>query len=116
MGISSTSHQWQGKMINREVKELIGYSYGITNISNVELNRAIDYFHLNYQYIQLEFVERFNFNPVNPGEAYKLGLKVWEPHLKNGKFDYTDFVLIGTLKQFQNIFNLGDIKCDFIQV
>jgi hypothetical protein len=24
--------------------------------------------------------------------------------------NYTDFVLIGTLKQFQNIFNLGDLK------
>jgi thymidylate synthase len=81
-------------------KELDGYSFRVLNpLENLEkayLKWTEDYKKAaqHVDWIYKEFEERIKKPErpgifVNPGEAWKIRKEVWEPFLRDGKFDYT---------------------------
>lgn len=103
MGVVIDSNQWQGKLRNDVVKELICYSYGIKEITTEKINEVIKILVLNNHYISTEISDRI-MDDLNPGNSYKYREDVWKEHLRNDKFDYTYSERIG-LKSFHRIIN-----------
>lgn len=68
-----------------EMKEILGYTYELTNTTDYE--RAFTARELSW--LNTEFQERIANFFINPGNAWQYRKEVWEPFLVNGKFDYT---------------------------
>lgn len=69
-----------------EMKELLGYSYELTNT----MDYGSSFTSREIRWLIKEFGERINLAKINPGEAWKLRREVWEPLMnEGGKFDYT---------------------------
>ena len=85
--VSSESVQnIQGVGEKYDMKEIIGYSYELTNVETY----APSFSHREIQWLTLEFGERTDLRHINPGEAWKYRSEIWEAFLNNeGKFDYT---------------------------
>ena len=85
--VSSESVQnIQGVGEEYDMKEIIGYSYELTDVETY----ASSFSHREIQWLALEFKERVDLRHINPGEAWKYRSEVWEAFLNNeGKFDYT---------------------------
>lgn len=76
----------QGVGEDYDMKEIIGYSYELTDVETY----ASSFSHREIQWLTLEFGERINLRNINPGEAWKYRSEVWEAFLNTkGMFDYT---------------------------
>lgn len=99
MGITNQPYSFQNKVVEYNedflTKELIGYSYSLSNFDDIlsifpfmyedpdERERVLEYCYK-------EFLERISKPPVNPGKSWKERPEVWEPFLNDkGMFDYT---------------------------
>jgi thymidylate synthase len=89
LGIRTKSESVQNKQdVGEEydMKEIIGYSYELTNTEGY----LSSFSPKELDWLNQEFVERISLRKINPGEAWKLRPEVWGP-LRNsrGRFDYT---------------------------
>lgn len=75
--------------------ELCGYAYMLTDFDKISLEKAIE--HTGYapiDWVREEAHERIHGSqiigePLNPGYAWRLNKKLWEPFLRNGVFSYS---------------------------
>lgn len=70
-----------------ETKELIGYTYRITNFNDYD--KWEKHFKLNRDWLEAEMNERTSGEIQNPGEAWMKREEVWKPFIHEGKFAYT---------------------------
>jgi len=88
MGIKVHPQSMQNKIVkdddNFSTLEVQNYTFSI--LDTLDKNEIVG---KDLDWCIAEFKERVSSNTINPGEAYKLRLKVWEQFLVNGKFDYT---------------------------
>lgn len=70
-----------------ETKELLGYSYAITN----QRERDTDFVVLggDLQYANQEIMDRVDPSWLNPGQSYLCREEVWKEFLHKGRFAYT---------------------------
>lgn len=92
MGHIVHPHSMQNKIIKDDdaysTKEIINYSYALTNLFKVQYLFFSDYD--SREWADAEIEERVAYGSENPGEAYKLRSHIWNEFLnKNGQFDYT---------------------------
>jgi thymidylate synthase len=71
---------------NYECKELICYSFVVTNPETKILAETLD---INVAWCEIEFDERVSPQHLNPGDAWKSRPEVWKDFLVAGKFAYT---------------------------
>lgn len=99
MGIECPSYSVQDKLLdynpNYDMKELIGYSYAITDLFNLELLQDIfnffdnDLKEVGKSYVNAEFADRIGY-PSNPGRSWSFRQGLWCKFLENdNKFSYT---------------------------
>lgn len=93
MGLENKSDSVQGWVIDREdnrydMKELIGYSYKITDW---DLNEALELLSDDeVKYAVTEHENRVSDRWINPGIAWTFRSDLWKPMLdENNRFDYT---------------------------
>lgn len=93
MGVGISSNTMQDKDVqgdtDYDMKELVGYSYRVTDVNNDKIESFIKELNLNRTYLVVELAERVGGVAKNPGDAYKFREKVWQPFLHLGKFSYT---------------------------
>jgi len=94
MGIDNHPQTMQDKKVKDDddfhTKELIGYSYCITNPDRV--NEIIDFYpNFNRKYMVTEIADRLDKenHPVNPGTSHECRPDTWNEFLHDGKFAYT---------------------------
>ena len=89
LGIRGTSDSFQNQEgVGREydMKEILGYSYELTN--TIDIFNSFPIGEVNW--LDEEFEERISDIPINPGNAWKRREGIWKPFLNDkGKFDYT---------------------------
>lgn len=97
MGIQNWPSTFQDKTIGNDpdylTKELIGYSYALTNYEDMD---SIFTFYggelreKGLKYCEVEFNDRLTRPPVNPGLSYMIRKDLWGRFLESdGKFSYT---------------------------
>jgi len=94
MGHAVDSHSFQNVVTennpNYRTRELMGYSFMITDISGLGIINLIKRKNLNIEWLAEELDERISGKRLNPGQAWKLRLEDWQQFLTpEGEFDYT---------------------------
>ena len=91
MGIRVHPHSMQNKVVvgddNFSTMEITNYDYCLLSLNEEDYLFLFD--PTCREWIREEIMERVGPIPVNPGQAYKIRLHVWEQFLVDGKFDYT---------------------------
>ena len=93
MGIRVQSSTMQDKDVHDDpdyaTLELQAYGYTLTGYERFELGNMINYLDGNIDWAEKEFQDRIKSEYINPGEAYLLKEKTWDPFLRDGQFAYT---------------------------
>jgi len=91
MGTIVHPESYQDKIVKDdpafETKELQGYCYSITNLT--ELQKDFKDLKGDLGYLQKEYLDRVNPSYLNPGNSWETRKEVWEPFLHGGKFAYS---------------------------
>lgn len=90
MGSIVKPKTYQNKVIEGDesyiTRELICEQYCLTSLNNVD---KLFIYSNSKEWADIEFLERINNEPLNPGGAWTLRKDIWEQFLVDGKFDYT---------------------------